>query len=810
MNDTATVTAPDGSITRLSQLIPASSSPTSSTSSTILQEKNTHSLLPDQSLSFASIVLVLSTTSEEDIAYSSLFDETSSDESTATVSSKATLISSSHEIELTVTTQLASDLATLSTSSSVTLSADGHFSEPNTSSTNSNSSNDKNATPAETERNVQIPENRRPHQAFASTLTEVALNNTKHQICGPGHKSSCGWIPSITSRINGTYTLGPRPTGTLTLIAPTSLPPCTTLQDNEPITEYSIVYTATVTFLGNSSEYTPPYPTISTPNFCETQHSGPTYSKVSSATAAPASSTKDVSPKVPPKDCSPEGSCSTEKVPGWSNPTGVPIPEMPSLITTRTTVTFVTTDKNPAVVFTTKPPPKFGKQTKEGRLPMSNKQLPEPSNSLGPNGPEPSGDLWTSGGHGKMGPMSKVHSQAQSQAQSQYQSQARSDTLPQPTSEPMPESRPQDRPQTQRRPDADTDINTSINTDLAPEPTKVFLVTARGQEVIVNDKTFSNLKADQTTTVTVDSGIFTIRPTELVGEGATVKKPQPIGTAISVVSPTSTALGGVRVTVSGTEAIVDGTRLKIPLMGTTTKLKIHAAGSHTLVEERQISIAPGRVMVDGETLTYTGVGGPQTDVIIVGGEMVTVAGKSVFIFHSTTLIYGLDNPGVTQTIDDDTITVGPAGVVVDRTTLGGYDAEATDTKYRIVGGATITKVNPSYVIVDETTFIAGPGAKSTTKETGGETITIGPSGVIVGTMTVKYPFGASTVTTINARATASNQSPVATGSSNIDAKEDTKDKKNNDDDDSGTTPRRSGLTMGTTLLCIAVGVWAWV
>ncbi|KAM0252290.1 hypothetical protein ACHAP5_001276 [Fusarium lateritium] len=679
-----------------------------------------------------------------------------------------------------------------------------------------NSSNDKDATPAETERNVQTSEQRRPHQAFVPTPTEVALNNTKLQTCGPGHKSSCGWIPSIASPTNGTYTPGPRPTGTLTLIAPTSLPPCTTLQDNEPITEYSIVYTATVTFLGNSSEYTPPYPTISTPNFCETQSSVPTPSKGPGATA-PASSSEETSPKVPPKDCSPEGSCSTEKVPGWSNPTGLPISEMPgsSRTTSRMTLTFVTTDKNPAVVFTTEPPPKFGKQTKEGRLPMSNKQLPEPSDTAGPNGPQPSRDLLASGGHGKARPISEAHSQAQSQVQSQVQSQdqsqARTDALPQPTSEPMPESRPQDRPQTQRQPDTDadtdTDINTDIDTDLVPEPTKIFLVTARGQEVIVNDKTFSNLKADQTTTVTVGSGIFTIRPTEVVGEGATVKKPQPIGTAISVVSPTSTTVGGVPVTVSGTEATVGGTRLKIPLMGTTTKLEIPAASSHSLVEERQVSIAPGRVVVDDETLTYTAIGGPQTDVIIVGGEMVTVAGNSVFVFHSTTLTYGPDSPGVTKTIDDDTITVGSAGVIVDRTTLGGHDAEATDTKYRIVGGATITKVNPSYVIVDETTFAAGPGAKSTTKEAGGETITIGPSGVVVGTITVKYPFGASTVTTIKVRATASDDSPVATGSSNINAKKDGKDKKNDDDDDSGTSPRRSGLTMGMTLLCIAVGVW---
>jgi len=329
-------------------------------------------------------------------------------------------------------------------------------------------------------------------------------------------------------------------------------------------------------------------------------------------------------------------------------------------------------------------------------------------------------------------------------------------------------------------------------------------VTARGQEVIVNDKTFSSLRPDQTTTVTVDYGTFTIRPTEVVGEGATVRKPQPVGTVISVVSPTSATIGKIPVTVSGTEAIVDGTRLKIPLMGTTTRLQVSVVGSNTIVEERQVSIAPGRVVVDDETLTYHGVGGPQTDVIIGGGEMVTAVGKSVFVFHSTTLIYGTGTPVATETIDDDTITVGPEGIVVDGTTLGGSDAELTDTKYRIVGGATITKVNPSYAIIDETTFTAGPGAKSTTKEAGGETITIGPSGIIIGTMTIKYPFGASTVTTIEAKATASDELPVATGTGNNNAKEDGKSKK---DDDSGGILRQPGLATGMTGLCIAFGVW---
>ncbi|KAM0563618.1 hypothetical protein ACHAPJ_001343 [Fusarium lateritium] len=558
--------------------------------------------------------------------------------------------------------------------------------------------------------------------------------------------------------------------------------------DNEPITEYSIVYTATVTFFGNRSEYTPPYPTISTPNFCETLSPAPTLSAAPSGTPEEPGSKPlpgvGISSKRPGKICSPGDSCAPDKAPGWSNPTEVPEAPNPkepgaTFSSTRMTVTFVTTDKNPAIVFPTEPPPRFNRPTNGGGLRVSDKQRPEPSNAPVPDRPELPGD----------------HNSAKPQ------SQAQPETLPQPTSESKTQGRPQGGPNAQPQPEPKPD------SEPVPAPIKTFAVTARGQEVIVNDKTFTSLKPDQSTTITVDYGTFTIRPTEVVGEGATVKKPQPVGTAVSVVTPASATIAKVPVTVSGTEAIIGGTKLKIPLMGTTTRLRVPVVGSNTLVEERQVSLAPGRVVVDEETLTYRGVGGPQTDVIIEGGEMVTAVGKSILVFHSTTLTYGPGIPEIMKTIDDDTVTVAPAGVIIKGTTLGGSEAEMTNTKYQIVGGATITKVNPSYVIIDETTFTAGPGAKRTSKVAGGETITIGSRGITIGEITVKYPFGASTVTTIKAKATASDKLPVATGTNN--KAKDGKDKGdgNKANDDSGATSQYSSLTMGITGLCIAVGVW---
>ncbi|KAM0241959.1 hypothetical protein ACHAPO_001659 [Fusarium lateritium] len=475
---------------------------------------------------------------------------------------------------------------------------------------------------------------------------------------------------------------------------------------------------------------------------------------------------------------------------------------------------------NPAVVFTTDPPPRFDRPTKGGGLPMSKKQKPEPT-----EGPRPN-QIQSSEDHGKIIPQPKPTSGDQPQGQPQRHPQpgfepgsgsnpdagSQSDSRPGSGSNSGPNNNSD--PKYSSRPDSDpnsgfhSDSGSGLSSGSEPESvpiaiqTKTFVVTARGQEVIVNDKTFSSLKMDQTTTVTVDHGTFTIRPTEVAGEGVTVKKPQPVGTAVSVLSPTSTTLGRVPITISGTYALVGGTTLKIPLMGTTMRIAIPTQGSNTLVDEREIFIAPDRIVVDDETLKYQGVGAPQTDVIIEGGEMVTAVGQSVFVFRSTTLTYGLGIPSTAETVDDDVVTVGPAGVVIDGVTLGGPEAQARDIKNRIVGGATITKVNPSYVIIDQTTFAVGPGAKNTTKEAGGETVTIGPGGIIIGTITDRYPFGVSTVTTIEAKATASAMLPAATGTNNNNnAKGDSKD------DDSGAAPLRSGLTMGMTGLYIAVGVW---
>ncbi|KAJ3523778.1 hypothetical protein NM208_g12322 [Fusarium decemcellulare] len=644
---------------------------------------------------------------------------------------------------------------------------------------------DSGASSVETDDSLKVSANKAgPHQISDHSFTTAPPNYTRP--CNSTDKAECGWIPSITSKWNGTHT-----PGTLTVLPPTTSTPCTTLPDDEPITEFSIVYTATVTFLGNRSEYTPPYPTITTPNYCPEPFPSISLSPIAPGGTASGDITTiafGVSSKEPAEPCSAGDSCVDEEAPGWSNPTEAPKESPPpmSFSSSRVTVTFVTTDKNPAVVFPSDPPPRFGQPTQGSRAHVSQKQKPEPSGVMRPDdtsGKQPGDkpdDKSDENPDDKPGDKSDGNSDGKSNGKQDEPDEQES-------SGGQKTARPRPQPQNQ--------------------PPKTFAITARGPEVIVNDKTFSGLKPDQSTTVTVDHGTFTIHPTEVVGEGVTVKKPQPVGTAISVVTPTSATVGGVPVVVSGSEAVVDGTRFKIPLIGTATKVEVTvAAGATANVEERPILIQPGKIVVDDETLTYRAVGGPQTDVLIEGGEMMTVVGKSVYVFRSTTLTYGPGIPETSEVVDDDVITVGPSGIIVDGTTLGGVEAETTDTKLQIVGGATITKVSPSFLIIDGTTFTAGPGAKRTTKIIGGETIKIGPSGVAISTMTIRYPFGASTVTTIKALATATDTLPVETGTSN--GKTTDRDKKK--DDDSGAISQRPGLATLVTGLCIAIGVWVLI
>ena len=261
-------------------------------------------------------------------------------------------------------------------------------------------------------------------------------------------------------------------------------------------------------------------------------------------------------------------------------------------------------------------------------------------------------------------------------------------------------------------------------------PAQTFSITASSDQVIIDGSTFSNLGPSETRTVSANDGLFTIKPTAVIGDGQTIFKPDAKTTKFLVVDPTSTQMDGVSVTVSGASATIDGTSFEIPAKGT----QVTAGG-------RAVSIGPDAVVIGGSTLGFDAAPAGPTNHIVVGGDLLTVIGPSIAVIHSTTFTYGVGIPRTKETIDGDVVTIGPSGVTVDGTTMGGASAKATDFTFHVVGGLTLTERGASILIVDRSTFTVGPRAAHITTVIDGQTLTLGPKGVQVASLTFTYPFG---------------------------------------------------------------------
>ncbi|KAJ9149071.1 hypothetical protein NKR23_g4596 [Pleurostoma richardsiae] len=293
--------------------------------------------------------------------------------------------------------------------------------------------------------------------------------------------------------------------------------------------------------------------------------------------------------------------------------------------------------------------------------------------------------------------------------------------------------------------------------------------------VVIDGTTIADSPQSKTQTVTVNGNTFTIDPTQVIGAGATIDRPSMMG-GVFVPTPTSTNIGGIAVAVTSSLAILDGTTFTL---GSTTTTAV--------VDGQTVTIGPEGIAVASKTLRVSAMPEP-TQIVIAGGELVTAIGPSIFVIESTTITYG---PGYTSVtvVDGDTITVGAAAVTVHGTTIGGVSLVSTGTEYEIVGGATITEVGASLVVIQGTTFTVGPGATTTTKIVGGETITIGPSGISISTtLSLPYPFGPATTITPEATATGA-------ATTSIKSK------------DAGMALEPNWLTE-LFLSCIAIGVWA--
>lgn len=489
-----------------------------------------------------------------------------------------------------------------------------------------------------------------------------------------------------------------------------------------PVTTYSIVYTSTITWYGNPALYTPPYPPLSTPAPC-IPPSSPRRLTMSHCTATGAANISScVSATLP--------LAYTTALPGIT-------------VVGPGTITFMTTDKNPAVVFTTINTPNYGVSPGTGHQvvhtsatptttpPVSSTQVPGNSGLSASSG---SGGSSSSGGDGSGSGSGDAGSGGTTSGSGSGSSGGDSGSTGSGAGS--------------GSGGGSADSGTTSggggggggDSDAGTGPAESpITIAVQPSAVVLDGQTVTDDPSQPTQTVTLGYQPVTIEPSQVIVAGQTVTRPAATG-AVYVPTPTSTQIQGVPVTASSSIAVIGGTTFTLGLNPTTT-----------IVGGEPVTLGPSGIVVASTTIPVVSIPEP-TNVVVEGGELVTAIGPSVVVIQGTTITYGPDKLASTTVVDGDTITIAPSGVVVDGTTIGGPTVGQSITQYEIVGGATITQVGPSVVVINNATYTVGPGADSTTTVVSGQTVSIGPGGVAAGTHTLGYPFGPTT--TITPRATA--------------------------------------------------------
>ncbi|KAM3516349.1 hypothetical protein MY11210_000108 [Beauveria gryllotalpidicola] len=464
---------------------------------------------------------------------------------------------------------------------------------------------------------------------------------------------------------NSTATRIPSQNGTRTRGSPrcnngTSIsivPACTPLPIYKTFTKYLVVHTSTVTFLGNRSDYRPPYAPLATPNYCDPNiyPAVPRPPFLGGTSHGPLG----ILPMIT-ETFTIEGISLTAEFPYLrSADEDVPV------------TTFITTDKNPSVVFPSDPIPNYSQTWPTGG-----------------DGGDDGDHTPVDGGDGHQTPVSRAGAEAGAGAG-----------------------------------------------PASVTATPTYTIIAGPSSVVINTQTFAVAPGRSSVVTVDDGGVFTINPTAVVGQGSTIPRPP------SVMGPSSSVLDGIPVTSAGPNLEIGGGTFPIPTSNSNTvrvngkDVTINPTGVtiggnsmaftkpaasdvivaggemltaigrsvvvlHSVTYTYGSGIAPIVQVVNGDTVTivHTGVivhgstiGGvsaqpTDTDYEIVGGATIARLPPSMVIVNGETYAVGPGADTKIVTIGDQTLTMGPIGLVMATTTMRyPFDTSVTTT---IVGRAT--------------------------------------------------------------------------------------------------------------------------
>jgi hypothetical protein len=173
------------------------------------------------------------------------------------------------------------------------------------------------------------------------------------------------------------------------------------------------------------------------------------------------------------------------------------------------------------------------------------------------------------------------------------------------------------------------------------------------------------------------------------------------------------------------------------------------------VEGRTFTINPGQIIGDGSTIQRPGHGkaGHVTPSTTVVGDVSVVLApsgqQSLAVIDGTTVTAP---SGTTVVAGGQNIVVlpGAEGLVLPGFTTIRLASEQQPvlTEVFVEGGQMITAIGPTLAVIDGTTLPFGQDIPAIERTVGGEVVTIGPSGVVVGSKTIGGPRAAQQDTEI--------------------------------------------------------------
>lgn len=257
--------------------------------------------------------------------------------------------------------------------------------------------------------------------------------------------------------------------------------------------------------------------------------------------------------------------------------------------------------------------------------------------------------------------------------------------------------------------------------------------------ITITDAPGGPIVADPTGGVIINPGT-TLQPGDppIVISGTTISAAP---TGVVIADPTGTrtipfqsnAPGGVTITAGGSTLVADPSGIVVA-PGTT----IQPGDPPLVISGTTFSVAPTGVVVIGPSGTQTipfQTGAGQA-IITVGGSTLVAGPSGIVVAPGTTLHPG-DAP---ITVDGTTISVGPSGVVVvgpdgvTSTVALPTGASGSSVLTLTLGNGDVVTAkssNGQVVIGDVTLTLGGPAATLP----GGQVVSLGPSGVVVGTGT---------------------------------------------------------------------------